>query len=37
MRFIRDAVLTIVLLAVVAVLVAFVVVRRGGFDAANEP
>ena len=37
MRFLRDAVITIVLLAIVAVTVAFVVVRRGGLSASGEP
>ena len=37
MRFLRDAVITILLLAIVAVTAAFVVVRRGGLSASAEP
>jgi mono/diheme cytochrome c family protein len=37
MRFLRDAVITVVLLAIVAVVAAFVVVRRGGLSASEEP
>ena len=37
MRFLRDAVITILLLALVAVAAAFVVVRRGGLAASSEP
>jgi mono/diheme cytochrome c family protein len=37
MRFLRDAVITIVLLAIAAVTAAFVVVRRGGLAASGEP
>ena len=37
MRFLRDAVITILLLAIVAVTAAFVVARRGGLAASAEP
>jgi mono/diheme cytochrome c family protein len=37
MRFLRDAVITILLLAIVAVTAAVVVVRRGGLSADTEP
>ena len=37
MRFLRDAVITILLLAIVAVTAAVVVVRRGGLAASDEP
>ena len=37
MRFVRDAVITILLLAIVAATTAFVVVRRGGLAANTEP
>jgi mono/diheme cytochrome c family protein len=37
MRFLRDAVLTIVLLVVIAAIAAFVVARRGGLAANKEP
>ena len=37
MRFLRDAVITILLLAIIAVTAAFVVVRRGGLAASAEP
>ena len=37
MRFLRNAVVTILLLAIVAVAAAFVVVRRGGLAASAEP
>ena len=37
MRFLRDAVITILLLAIAAVTAAFVVVRRGGLAASAEP
>jgi mono/diheme cytochrome c family protein len=37
MRFLRDAVITIVLLGLVAAVAAFVVVRRGGLAADEEP
>ena len=37
MRFLRDAVITILLLAVVAAAASFVVVRRGGLAASAEP
>ena len=37
MRFLRDAVITILLLAIVAVTAAFVIVRRGGLAASAEP
>jgi mono/diheme cytochrome c family protein len=37
MRFLRDAVVTMLLLAIVAVAAAFLVVRRGGLAASAEP
>lgn len=37
MRFLRDAIITILLLAAVAVVAAVVVVRRGGLAANDEP
>ena len=37
MRFLRDAVITILLLAIVAATIAVVVVRRGGLAASSEP
>jgi mono/diheme cytochrome c family protein len=37
MRFLRDAVITILLLAVVAAVLAFAAVRRGGLAANEEP
>ena len=37
MRFLRDAAITILLLAIVAVTAVFVVVRRGGLAASAEP
>jgi mono/diheme cytochrome c family protein len=37
MRFLRDAVITILLLAIVAVTAAVVVARRGGLAASDEP
>jgi mono/diheme cytochrome c family protein len=37
MRFLRDAVITILLLVIVAVTAAFVIVRRGGLAASGEP
>ena len=37
MRFLRDAAITILLLAIVAVTAAYVVVRRGGLAASAEP
>jgi mono/diheme cytochrome c family protein len=37
MRFLRDAVITILLLAIIAATTAFVVVRRGGLAANTEP
>ena len=37
MRFLRDAVITILLLAIVAVTAAVVIVRRGGLSASAEP
>jgi mono/diheme cytochrome c family protein len=37
MRFLRDAVITILLLALVAATAAFVVARRGGLAASAEP
>ena len=37
MRFLRDALITILLLAIVAVTAAFVIVRRGGLAASAEP
>src|SRR5262245_40222848 len=37
MRFLRDAVITTLLLAILAATAAFVVVRRGGLAANTEP
>jgi mono/diheme cytochrome c family protein len=37
MRFLRDAVLTIVLLAIIAAIVVVAAVRRGGLDASKAP
>jgi mono/diheme cytochrome c family protein len=37
MRFLRDALITILLLAIAAAATAFVVVRRGGLSAHTEP